>query len=46
MLDALRKLFSGGPSGPDRQEVLRRSVAALLHEMTRMDMTVKPEDVE
>ena len=46
VLDALKKLFSNEPSGPDREELLRRSVASLMHEMTRMDMTIKPEDVE
>ena len=48
MLDALKKLFSGGAGAPERdeQERLRHSVAALLHEMTRVDMHVRPEDTD
>jgi uncharacterized tellurite resistance protein B-like protein len=47
MLDALKKLLAGATqvSQHDEQERLRHSVAALLHEMTRVDMHVKPEDI-
>jgi uncharacterized tellurite resistance protein B-like protein len=48
MLDALKKLLLGRAEGSaqDEQERVRHSVAALLHEMTRVDMHVRPEDVE
>jgi uncharacterized tellurite resistance protein B-like protein len=46
MLDALKRLFSGEPAGQDQGELLHRSVAALLHEMTRVDMQVRREDME
>jgi uncharacterized tellurite resistance protein B-like protein len=47
MLDTLKKLFSaGGKSAVQAErEVLHRSVAALLHEMTRVDLEVRPEDM-
>jgi uncharacterized tellurite resistance protein B-like protein len=47
MLRALKKMFSAprGAAQPDEQDALQRSVAALLHEMTRVDMQVRPEDI-
>jgi uncharacterized tellurite resistance protein B-like protein len=46
MLDALKRLFSGAAAPEDdEQEVLRRSVASLLYEMTRVDMQVRLEDL-
>jgi uncharacterized tellurite resistance protein B-like protein len=48
MLDTLRKWLAGAADTAqrDEQQVLRHSMAALLHEMTRVDMQVRPEDVE
>jgi len=46
MLDALKKLFSFATPALEENEpdMLRRSVAALLHEMTRVDLEVRAED--
>jgi uncharacterized tellurite resistance protein B-like protein len=47
MLDALKKLFSTHTApAPDAAEQVARSLAALLHEMTRVDMQVRAEDLE
>lgn len=47
MLDALKKWLSGAGGAPEMQQGdrLQHSVAALLHEMTRVDMHVRPEDL-
>jgi uncharacterized tellurite resistance protein B-like protein len=47
MLNGLKKWLSAGSSSAaqDDPQLLQRSVAALLHEMTRVDLHVRPEDL-
>lgn len=47
VLDVLRKWLSGADAAPGARETdrLHHSVAALLHEMTRVDLHVRPEDL-
>ena len=47
MLDRLKRWLSsaGASEAQDDGELLQRSVAALLHEMTRVDLHVRPEDL-
>ena len=49
MLDALKRWFAGAlqpAPAVDEAAALQRSLAALLHEMTRVDLHVRPEDIE